>query len=223
MLSESVTPQSEFSELNSNDDVLFAEEPTHNEAKPDDVLVEIIGVKFKPGGKTYYFSPNNITAKKGQYVIVETARGLEYGKVAVANSMVSESEFVPPLRPIVRIANDADTKHHDENILKQDEATRICNEKIIAHNLDMKLIDVQYTFDNTKLLFYFTSEGRVDFRDLVRDLAGIFRRCLGIDTQACQHLCQYGVALVHLLGNKAPFIRQRNVAVFIHFDVAAVL
>ncbi len=162
--------------------------PEQKEVK-DEPLVEIIGVRFKPGGKTYYFAPNNITAKKGEYVIVETARGLEYGKVAVANSMVGESEFVPPLRPVVRIATEADVKHHDENVIKQDEAAKICNEKIIAHNLDMKLIDVQYTFDNTKLLFYFTSSGRVDFRELVKDLASVFKtrielRQIGIRDEA---------------------------------------
>ncbi len=168
----------------------FYDDPVQeqNEVK-DEVLVEIIGVRFKPGGKTYYFAPNNITAKKGEYVIVETARGLEYGKVAVSNSMVGESEFVPPLRPVVRIATEEDVKHHDENIVKQDEAAKICNEKIIAHNLDMKLIDVQYTFDNTKLLFYFTSSGRVDFRELVKDLASVFKtrielRQIGIRDEA---------------------------------------
>ena len=165
------------------------EEQQQREEKSDDTLVEIIGVRFKEGGKTYYFAPNNITAKKGQYVIVETARGLEYGRVAVANSMVPESEFVPPLRPVVRIATDADVKHHDENMRKQDDAAKICNEKIIAHNLDMKLIDVQYTFDNSKLLFYFTSSGRVDFRELVKDLASVFKtrielRQIGIRDEA---------------------------------------
>ncbi|MBR2388640.1 MAG: hypothetical protein IKB02_07735 [Clostridia bacterium] len=163
------------------------EEP--KEPVKDEVLVEIIGVRFKPGGKTYYFAPNGITAKKGDYVIVETARGLEYGKVAVANSMVGESEFVPPLRPVIRIATEEDIKHHDDNVIKQDEAAKICNEKIIAHNLDMKLIDVQYTFDNTKLLFYFTSSGRVDFRELVKDLASVFKtrielRQIGIRDEA---------------------------------------
>ena len=165
------------------------EEPEKKEEKADEVLVEIIGVRFKEGGKTYYFAPNNITAKKGQYVIVETARGLEYGKVAVSNSMVPESEFVPPLRPVVRIATEADVKHHDENMRKQDDAAKVCNEKIIAHNLDMKLIDVQYTFDNSKLLFYFTSSGRVDFRELVKDLASVFKtrielRQIGIRDEA---------------------------------------
>ncbi len=152
-------------------------------------LVEIIGVRFKVGGKTYYFAPNGISAKKGMHVIVETSRGLEFGEVAISNSKVSESEFVPPLRPVIRIATLEDVKHHDENSKKQDEAFKICNEKIIAHKLDMKLIDAQYTFDNTKLLFYFTSAGRVDFRDLVKDLASVFKtrielRQIGIRDEA---------------------------------------
>ena len=169
----------------------FYEAPivTETESKEDAVMVEIIGVRFKEGGKTYYFAPNNITAKKGDYVIVDTARGLEFGKVAVANSMVSESEFVPPLRPVIRIATAEDIKHHDENVAKQNDAEKICNEKILAHKLDMKLIDVQYTFDNSKLLFYFTSSGRVDFRELVKDLASVFKtrielRQIGIRDEA---------------------------------------
>ena len=152
-------------------------------------LVEIIGIRFKVGGKTYYFAPNGIVGKKGVYAIVETARGLEFGEIVVANSMVHESEFVPPLRPVIRLATEADIKHHDENKTKQDEAFKICNEKIIAHGLDMKLIDAQYTFDNTKLLFYFTSSGRVDFRELVKDLASVFKtrielRQIGIRDEA---------------------------------------
>jgi len=152
-------------------------------------LVEVVGVRFKSSGKVYYFDPSGKKAKKGDYAIVETARGPEYGEVALGNSMVKESETVPPLRPIVRIATDADRKHHEENKKKEEDAFRVCNEKIAAHGLDMKLIDAQYTFDNSKLLFYFTSAGRVDFRDLVKDLAGVFRtrielRQIGIRDEA---------------------------------------
>lgn len=159
-----------------------------NEEKEGE-LVEIIGVRFKVGGKTYYFSPNGVVGKKGVHAIVETARGLEFGEIVVANSMVHESEFVPPLRPVIRLATESDVKHHDENKTKQDEAFKICNEKIIAHGLDMKLIDAQYTFDNSKLLFYFTSSGRVDFRELVKDLASVFKtrielRQIGIRDEA---------------------------------------
>ena len=170
-------------------DFYTTETTTATPEKADEELVEIIGVRFKDGGKTYYFAPNNITVKIGEYVIVDTVRGLEFGKVAVANSMVSESEFVPPLRPVIRIATKDDIKHHDENIVKENEAGKICNEKILAHNLDMKLVDVQYTFDNSKLLFYFTSSGRVDFRELVKDLASVFKtrielRQIGIRDEA---------------------------------------
>ena len=152
-------------------------------------MVEVVGIRFKASGKTYYFAPNGISLKVGAKAIVETARGLEYGDVALGNTMVKESETVSPLRPVVRKATDADIKHHEENKQKEDEAFRICNEKIIAHELDMKLIDAQYTFDNTKLLFYFTSAGRVDFRDLVKDLASVFRtrielRQIGIRDEA---------------------------------------
>ncbi len=138
-------------------------------------MVEVVGIKFKESGKTYYFTPEGIRLRVGSHAIVKTARGLEYGDVAIGNTMVKESETVPPLRPVVRIATDADIKHHEENKEKEDSAFRICNEKIIAHELDMKLIDAQYTFDNSKLLFYFTSSGRVDFRDLVKDLAAVFK------------------------------------------------
>ena len=155
----------------------------------DETMVEVIGIKFKSSGKTYYFLPNDVKAHVGSHAIVKTARGLEYGEVALANTFVKESDTVPPLRPVVRIATDADKKHHQENKAKEDEAFRLCNEKIIEHELDMKLIDAQYTFDNSKLLFYFTSSGRVDFRDLVKDLAAIFRtrielRQIGIRDEA---------------------------------------
>ncbi len=188
---ESIVEASDTTIELGSDALDFYEAPISAEVEPKEeaVMVEIIGVKFKEGGKTYYFAPNNITAKKGEFVIVDTARGLEFGKVAVANSMVSESEFVPPLRPVIRIATAEDIKHHDENVAKQNDAEKICNEKILAHKLDMKLIDVQYTFDNSKLLFYFTSSGRVDFRELVKDLASVFKtrielRQIGIRDEA---------------------------------------
>ena len=167
------------------DSILKEREPIQD----DRPKTEIIGIRFKKVGKMYYFSPNGIVGKKGVHAIVETARGLEFGEIVVTNSMVHESEFVPPLRPVVRLATEADIKHHDENKVKQDEAFKICNEKIIAHGLDMKLIDAQYTFDNSKLLFYFTSSGRVDFRELVKDLASVFKtrielRQIGIRDEA---------------------------------------
>ncbi len=153
------------------------------------VMVEVIGIRFKSSGKTYYFDPAGISASKGSHAIVDTARGLEYGEVALANTYVSESDIVPPLRPVVRIATDADKKHNLENKEKEQEAFVRCNERILAHGLDMKLIDAQYTFDNSKLLFYFTSSGRVDFRELVKDLASVFKtrielRQIGIRDEA---------------------------------------
>lgn len=162
-------------------------EPT--EVSNDEPMVSVVGIRFKASGKTYYFDPKNITLKTGSHAIVETARGLEYGEVALGNTMVKESETVPPLRPVIRVASEADVKHHAENKKKEDEAFRRCNEKIIEHELDMKLIDAQYTFDNSKLLFYFTSSGRVDFRELVKDLACVFRtrielRQIGIRDEA---------------------------------------
>lgn len=152
-------------------------------------MVTVVGIRFKASGKTYYFDPKGIFLKLGSHAIVETARGLEYGEVALGNTQVPESETVPPLRPVIRMATEADIKHNAENKKKEDEAFRLCNEKIIEHKLDMKLIDAQYTFDNSKLLFYFTSSGRVDFRELVKDLAGVFRtrielRQIGIRDEA---------------------------------------
>ena len=151
--------------------------------------VEIIGVKFKPSGKTYYFAAEKNHAKTDDRVIVETSRGLEIGIVATPNKMVKESEIVPPLRPVVRIASAADIKHAEENKAKEAEAFEICKKKIAEHKLEMSLVEAEYTFDNSKLLFYFTSDGRVDFRDLVKDLASVFRtrielRQIGIRDEA---------------------------------------
>ena len=159
------------------------------ESTDEEPLVDVVGIKFKSSGKTYYFAPKGYFLKAGSYAIVETSRGPEYGEVALGNTKVKESETVPPLRPVIRPATDADKKRHAENKQKEDDAFRLCNEKIIEHELDMKLIDAQYTFDNSKLLFYFTSSGRVDFRNLVKDLAGVFRtrielRQIGIRDEA---------------------------------------
>ena len=165
-----------------------AEQPSPAEKEPSP-MVEVVGIRFKSTGKIYYFDPSGKQVKRGEHAIVETARGQEYGEIAMGNTMVKESDTVPPLRPMLRIATDADKAHHEENKARQDEAFKLCNEKIIAHGLDMKLIDAQYTFDNSKLLFYFTSAGRVDFRDLVKDLASLFRtrielRQIGIRDEA---------------------------------------
>ncbi len=138
-------------------------------------MQEIVGVKFKKLGKIYFFNPNGLKLNKGENVIVETARGIEYGEVAVANSGVTEDKIVAPLKDVLRVATDEDTKIFKENEIKAEEAKKTCLEKIKKHELDMSLIDVEYTFDNTKLLFYFTADGRIDFRDLVKELASIYK------------------------------------------------
>lgn len=138
-------------------------------------MIKVVGIKFKDAGKLYYFSPGENKVELGDNVIVETARGLEFGKVTMAETEVKESELVAPLKNIIRIANEKDKKKHAENLAKKEEAMRLCQEKIDAHNLEMKLIDVEYTFDNSKVVFYFTADGRVDFRELVKDLAAVFR------------------------------------------------
>jgi len=138
-------------------------------------MVKVAGVKFRSAGKMYYFDPGDMNPAVGDDVIVETARGLEFGNVVLGVSLVNESEVVPPLKPIIRVANDEDRIHHAENLAKKEKALAICQEKINNRKLEMKLVDVEYTFDNSKVIFYFTADGRVDFRDLVKDLASAFR------------------------------------------------
>lgn len=138
-------------------------------------MANIVGVKFKDAGKLYYFSPGKLHVNVGDNVIVETARGLEFGKVTQGETTVKDSELVAPLKNIIRIANEKDKRKHKENLAKKENAMRLCQEKIDAHKLEMKLIDVEYTFDNSKVVFYFTADGRVDFRELVKDLASVFR------------------------------------------------
>ncbi|MBQ3465594.1 MAG: stage 0 sporulation family protein [Firmicutes bacterium] len=138
-------------------------------------MTDVVGVKFKEVGKMYYFAPGDNKLSIGDNVIVETARGLEFGTICREKTSVDESELVAPLKNIIRIATDADRQKHAENLAKKDDALRICQEKIDAHGLEKKLIDVEYTFDNSKVVFYFTADGRVDFRELVKDLASVFR------------------------------------------------
>lgn len=138
-------------------------------------MAEIIGVRFKNVGKVYYFDPAGHTMEKGSRVVVETTRGLECGEVVIANTEVSDDAVVSPLKPVVRPATAEDVRRGRENEEKQQRAFAVCQEKIAAHKLDMKLVDVEYTFDNSKILFYFTADGRVDFRELVKDLASVFR------------------------------------------------
>lgn len=138
-------------------------------------MQEIVGIKFKKTGKIYFFDPDNIKLKKGQFAIVETARGIEFGEVAVENHSVADRKIVSPLKKVIRAATEEDKKTFEENERKAEEAYQTCVKKIAEHKLDMKLVDVEYTFDNSKLLFYFTADGRIDFRDLVRDLASVYR------------------------------------------------
>ena len=138
-------------------------------------MTEIIGVRFKAGGKQYYFDPNGLRVTPGQSVIVETGKGLEYGTCVRANGFVQDETVVQPLRPVVRMATPEDEKQVNENRRREKEAMRICQQLVERHELDMKLVQVEFSFDATKIVFFFTSEGRVDFRALVKDLAGIFR------------------------------------------------
>ena len=138
-------------------------------------MPKIVGVRFKDIGKIYYFSPNDIDFEEGDGVIVETVRGVEYGFVALPPREVSEEDVVSPLKPVVRKATEADKKTAERNLAKKPDAMRVAKEKIEKHKLNMKLIDCEFTFDSSKVIFYFTSETRVDFRELVKDLASYFR------------------------------------------------
>ena len=137
-------------------------------------MTEIIGVRFKSGGKQYYFDPKGVAVQSGQGVIIETSRDLEYGECSQSNTMVEDEAVVQPLRELVRIATDKDLETVRRNREKEEKAFLICQEKIAQHGLDMKLVEVEYNFEGNKILFFFTSEGRVDFRALVKDLAGVF-------------------------------------------------
>lgn len=170
-------------------DLLIPMDPDPNTAAPTEECVEVVGVRFRTSGKVYYFDPKKNQLKRGQYAIVETARGPEFGEITFGNRAVKKSATVSPLRPVLRPATEADIAHNLENLKKEQDALEICRKKILDHRLEMKLIDVQYAFDNSKLLFYFTSEGRVDFRELVKDLASVFHtrielRQIGIRDEA---------------------------------------
>jgi cell fate regulator YaaT (PSP1 superfamily) len=138
-------------------------------------MVKVVGVRFKRAGKVYYFDPDQLEIDVGANVIVETARGVEFGEVVIPVREVTDDEIVAPLKKVMRIANEDDIRHAAENAKKEKEAFATCLQKIKDHNLEMKLIDVEYTFDNNKILFYFTADGRVDFRELVKDLASVFK------------------------------------------------
>ena len=181
-------PEEPMLEL-SNEELFASPASTATPVEVNEEKVEIIGIRFRSAGKVYYFDPRGQKLKKGDFAIVETARGPEFGEVNLENTMVNVSETVTPLRPLIRVATPADVEHNAENREKEKNALIVCQQKIEAHKLDMKLIDVQYAFDNSKLLFYFSSDGRVDFRELVKDLASVFRtrielRQIGIRDEA---------------------------------------
>ena len=138
-------------------------------------MIKVVGVKFKTAGKVYYFDPCDFKVDIGTNVIVETARGMEFGTINMTEREIQPSEIVSPLKKIIRIADEKDVKKHNDNVQKKERAIKLCQEKIDKHKLEMKLIDVEYTFDNSKIIFYFTADGRVDFRELVKDLAGVFK------------------------------------------------
>ncbi len=138
-------------------------------------MKNIVGVRFKKPGKIYFFDPQNLKISNKDFVIVETAQGEEYGEVAISNRAIPEEKIVKPLKKVLRIATYKDKKHYEENKKKEKEAFEICKQKIKEHKLEMTLTDVEFKFDNSKVLFYFTADGRIDFRDLVKDLAAIFK------------------------------------------------
>jgi cell fate regulator YaaT (PSP1 superfamily) len=139
------------------------------------LMIKVAGVRFKKAGKIYYFDPGDLEINKGENVIVETARGIEFGECVTGLKDISEEDVISPLKSVIRKATEQDENQHNENKIKEKEAFNVCLEKIQEHKLVMKLIDVEYTFDNNKVIFYFTADGRVDFRELVKDLATIFR------------------------------------------------
>ena len=177
--------------MNEHEEHIMAEEIIKNDAPEikDDAPVEVVGVSFKEAGKIYYFAPGGLKLSRGDYVIVETSRGVEMGLVKAENKTVPGSEIVPPLKEVKRAATKADLEQNEKNHADEAEAAVICKKKIATHKLEMDLVDVEYTFDRSKLIFYFTCESRVDFRELVKDLASTFRtrielRQIGIRDEA---------------------------------------
>lgn len=177
-------------------------------------MITVIGIRFRRAGKVYYFAPeDNVIYNQGQHAIVETARGIEYGEVVTPNKEVEDTEVVQPLKKVIRLATPEDDEKYKQNKIKEKEAFFICKEKIIKHKLDMKLIDVEYTFDNNKVLFYFTSYERVDFRELVKELASIFKtrielRQIGVrdETKMCGGIgiCGRSLCCNSFLGDFQP-------------------
>ena len=171
-------------------------------------MYNVVGVRFKKAGKIYYFDPGDLSIQKDSYVIVETVRGVEYGKVVIGPKQVDENDVVLPLKKVLRIADQKDRLIVEENRAAAKEAYAVCNEKVTTHQLDMKLVDVEYTFDRNKIIFYFTADGRVDFRELVKDLAAIFRTRI--------ELRQIGVRdEAKMLGGIGPFGRMLFCSTFL--------
>lgn len=175
--------------------------------------MNVIGVRFKPAGKTYYFDPLDMEIRPGNHVIVETARGMEYGEVVMGIKSIEAEQFKKPVKGVIRIATDEDTEKYNKNKELEKEAYKICIEKIRKHNLEMKLVEVEYTFDGTKILFYFTADGRVDFRELVKDLATVFKtrielRQIGVRDEAKTlgsiGVCGKSLCCSQFLGEFAP-------------------
>lgn len=175
-------------------------------------MKKIAGVRFKTVGKIYYFETAGVRIKEEDYVIVETARGIEYAQVVLVKD-IEDDEFDKPLKPIIRVATFGDTKQYENNKRKEAEAFRVCEEKIQKHKLDMKLVEAEYTFDGSKLLFYFTAEGRIDFRELVKDLATVFRtrielRQIGVRDEAktlgSVGVCGRNICCSQFLGEFVP-------------------
>lgn len=175
--------------------------------------MNVIGVRFKPAGKTYYFDPLDMEIRPGNHVIVETARGMEYGEVVMGIKSIEAEQFKKPVKGVIRIATDEDTEKYNKNKELEKEAYKVCIEKIRKHNLEMKLVEVEYTFDGTKILFYFTADGRVDFRELVKDLATVFKtrielRQIGVRDEAKTlgsiGVCGKSLCCSQFLGEFAP-------------------
>ncbi|MGE4213443.1 MAG: stage 0 sporulation family protein [Anaerotignaceae bacterium] len=176
-------------------------------------MVEVVGIRFKKAGKVYYFDPDGLKIEEGQFAIVETARGVEYGSVVKGNTLVKDEEVFQPLKKVMRVATDEDKKQEEEDKIKEKEAFAICEEKINKHSLVMKLVDVEITFDHNKLIFYFTSDGRVDFRELVKELAAVFRtrielRQIGVRDEAKMlngiGICGRSLCCATFLGDFTP-------------------
>lgn len=176
-------------------------------------MPKVVGVRFRKAGKIYYFDPGNLELKPGQEVVVETSRGLELGDVVQESKKVNDDEIVPPLRLVRRVATESDKNKISENKCKEEEAFKVCQEKIEKHGLAMKLVEVEYTFDHNKIIFYFTAENRVDFRELVRDLAAVFRtrielRQIGVRDEAKivggMGPCGRGLCCATFLGSFGP-------------------